>query len=308
MYKDVLDYVCCPICKNNLYFREQVLFCEKCSKNYEIENGVIKFDGNMSPDLKLSIKKWDELYAKEIAENTYSQKFDIYDEKYAKNLIGQILELKDGRKAYLEIGCGQFFNGIKLARDFDVLIGIDICPSALAIAKKMFEEKNIGNFILIQGNILDMPLRPNSIDFIYGGGVIEHFQDTQKCVNELYRCLSHNGVSFNTVPYLNLGSLTYRQIWGNIPNMPILKQLAEFVHIRLLKSRHMIFGYEFSFTARKMEKIHQAAGFGKNNVRVEKFDVDLIFEFLPKFSRKLAAYLANNVRLFWPMIKVVAKK
>ena len=51
----------------------------------------------------------------------------------------------------------------------------------------------------------------------------------------------------NTVPYLSLGALTYRQLWGNIPAVPGLRQAAELVHLRLLRSRHLRFGYERSY-------------------------------------------------------------
>ena len=97
------------------------------------------------------------------------------------------------------------------------------------------------------------------------------------------RVLKKEGVSFNTAPYLNIGSLTYRQIWGNIPNFPILKQLAEFIHIKLLKGQHMIFGYEFSFLGSTLKKFHKKAGFEK--IYVDKFKVKLAFDFVPKCAR-----------------------
>ena len=158
----------------------------------------------------------------------------------------------------------------------------------------------------MQGNVLKMPIKRDSIDFVYGGGVIEHFKDTQKSVDEIYRVLKPRGVSFNTVPYLNLGSLTYRQIWGNIPNLPVLKQIFEFVHIKLLRGRYMVFGYELSFLGSTLRKIHKKLGF--RNVTVSKFKIALVFEFLPAFFRKPMKWLAQNCRLFWPMIKVIGVK
>lgn len=304
------DVVCCPNCKKDLQEGFNFLFCEKCTKKYPIENGIIIMISDESEDLKLSIKKWDKIYYDQLNDLSYYKEFDNFRKLYSKNIITQFTNEKIICKDenYLEIGCGQFFLGQELANVAELIIGIDICPSSLLIAKKMLDEKKITNYILIQGDILNLPIKNNVIDFVYGGGVIEHFKDTQKCINELYRCLKIGGVSFNTVPFLNIGSLTYRQIWGNIPNLPILKQLAEFIHIKLLKGRHMIFGYEFSFTSGNIKKIHKKAGFKKNKIKVEKFEVDLVFEFIPTFLRKYCIYLAKNCFLFWPMIKIIAKK
>lgn len=171
----------------------------------------------------------------------------------------------------------------------------------------MLDGKGITNYQLILGDINKMPIKSNSIDLLYGGGVIEHCENTQTVINEIYRVLKPGGVSFNTVPYLNLGALTYRQIWGNIPEFPLLKQLAEFVHIKLLGARHMTFGYELSFSAGYLRALHKKAGFKK--VTVDKFETKLMFDFIPfDFSRRVCIYLANHCRLFWPMIKVVAEK
>ena len=187
----------------------------------------------------------------------------------------------------------------------NLIIGIDFCLSALKIAKKLLDKKGITNYLLIQGDILKMPLKNSSIDFIYGGGVIEHFKNTQSCINELFRVLKVNGVVMNSVPYLNIGSI-YRQIFGNIPNIIILKQIAEFIHIKLLNGKHMIFGYEMSFLATTLKKIYKKAGF--NKISVNKFEFELAFDFVPNSLKKPFVWLANNSRFFWPMIKVVSKK
>jgi hypothetical protein len=118
--------------------------------------------------------------------------------------------------------------------------------------------------------------------------------------------LKPGGISFNTVPCLNLGALIYRQIWGNIPNFPILKQIAEFIHIKIFRGKYMRFGYELSFLPSTMINIHKRAGFKK--VKIDKFDTKLVFEYFPKFFRPHLEKIANSSKLFWPMIKVIAEK
>lgn len=303
------DYILCIQCSSGELENQEVFFvCRKCGRKYEvIEERIVRMMPAVTADVELSVKKWEEMYGEELANGSYKKEYDLYAERHLNDILRQLKETVDyTHKVYLEIGCGPFFLGQNLAKDCALIIGIDFCLSSLKIAKKMMMEKGIDNYILIQGDILSMPLQSEKVDFIYGGGVIEHFKDTDKCVEELFRVLKKDGISFNTVPYLNIGSLTYRQVWGNIPNVPFLRPIFEFIHIKLLRGRHMIFGYEMSFLGSTLKNIHQKVGF--KGVKVEKFDVKMSFDFIPNFLRKPFVWLANNSRLFWPMVKVIGKK
>lgn len=298
----------CPKCKGAFIFEKNQVKCSDCLKTFKIENGIYYLLPEYSEDIKLSVEKWDEGYVKQYNSKSYLEAFEKYKVDHFENVKSQLFaERKGDCSVYLEIGCGPFFLASLIANDFDLVIGIDFCPHALKIAKEVLQLNNIQNYILIHGDILEMPIKESTVDLIYGGGVIEHFQDTLSSVKELQRVLRPNGVSFNTVPFLNIAALTYRQIWGNIPNFPVLKQLAEFVHIKLLKGKHMIFGYEFSFTRRKLLNIHKDAGF--RQVKVEYFPVKMEFEFIPfVWLRTYFMKLASSSILFWPMAKVVAVK
>jgi len=94
-------------------------------------------------------------------------------------------------------------------------------------------------------------------------------------------------------------------MWGNIPDFPILKQLTELIHIKLLKSKR--FGYELSFTRNKLEKLYRRAGY--DDVSIDKLIVSLELEYLGnKTLKKIAQYLCQNSRLFWPMVAVTGVK
>ncbi len=307
MKNNLSKYLCCPNCKSDLIFNKRYLFCRNCKKKYKIDKGVVNLFPDLNKEIELSVKKWDKRYKKQFRNKTYYQDYETYMTTFYEDTYRQLNKVKKIKNiVYLELGCGPFFLGQKLAKKCKLIIGIDFAPNALKIAQKMLEEKKIKNYLLIQGDILRMPIKDNSIDLVYGGGVIEHFGNTQKSVDEIYRVLKKDGISFNTVPLLNLGSLTYRQIWGDIPNFPVLKQLAEFVHIKLLKGKHMIFGYGLSFMGSTLERIHKNSGFKK--IVVDKFDVTLLLEFIPGFIRKPFIWLAENCSFFWPMIKVVGTK
>lgn len=305
--KELLNLICCPECQSTLIRKGDILQCLWCKNRLQISKGIIVSKSNFPSDLIISSQKWDKLYKEEIQKKTYKEKYNYYMKTYFSDVYKQLNKEKTIKKiVYLEIGSGDFLLGQILASKCKLVIGVDTSKSALLIARHMLEEKHINNYLLIQGDINHMPIRGSSVDLIYGGGVIEHFKDTPTCLRELYRVLKVGGVSFNTVPFLNIGSLTYRQLWGNIPNVQILKQLAEFVHIKLLGAKHMIFGYEMSFTKKSLIIFHEKAGFRK--VNVDKFKIQSSFDFVPKFIRPFFIYLANSSPFFWPMVKVVGVK
>lgn len=301
-----LEILCCPECKSDLTLREkEYLVCTGCGMKYNIIEGIpILLPHSITKDVLLSLHKWDAGY-----ENIdYQKMFDEYKKKYMSDTINQIklhysLQKND---RYLEIGCGPGFLGTYFASEELRVSGIDISFTALRIAKKLYSDMGFDCF-LVCGDINQMPFKDNLFGLIYGGGVIEHFKSTELTLNETYRVARKEGVCFNTVPYLNLGALTYRQIWGNIPNFPILKQLAELIHIKLLKGKYMRFGYELSFTQKQLEQLYRRVGYC--NVSTNKFDVNLTLEYLPAgILQKVAHYLVENSRLFWPMIYAVGEK
>lgn len=299
--------ICCPKCKLDLVINKKTLRCVYCKKNYYIRDGYAKMLSKSTPDIELSVEKWDELYKKQFKNKSFNKDFDIYKTRYFDSVYMQInSEKRISNITYLEIGCGPFFVGQIIAKKCKFIIGIDFCPHALMIAKKMLDERGVKNYLLIQADILELPIKSNTVELIYGGGVIEHFIDTKKCLSELFRVTKKDGVVINTVPCLNIGSLTYRQVWGNIPNLPVLRQLAEFVHIRLLGGKHMVFGYELSFLPRQLRGLHQKVGFKKTTVK--NFEIEPEFNFIPKAIRSPFVNLAKKSPLFWPMIKVTATK
>ena len=147
-----------------------------------------------------------------------------------------------------------------------------------------------------------LPFRDNSFSFMYAGGVIEHFKDTRKAVNELFRCLTPNGFITATVPCISL-STPYRIMrWGNIPDIFPINSMIESIEKKILKGKFMRFGYEKSFTPWKLRKIFENVGF--SNVEIGLFKTyyplePVRYNFLKRILTKIA-----NTRPFWPMIYI----
>jgi len=172
-------------------------------------------------------------------------------------------------------------------------IGVDFNYKVLLTLKGYFDQKDYKKYILIYGDINNMPITDNSVNFIYGGGVIEHFPDTNHILEECYRILKANGVSFNTAPSFNLWWIL--RFYYNIPSLPLFKKLFEFVHIKLVKNKILEknYGYELSFTKNTLIKLHRQNGF--KNITVEPFAFHpSSYKLQNKFLRELYYKIQQN--------------
>ena len=293
----------CPDCRGRL---DAGLRCRDCKRRFPRKQGLpMLLPSSLPEDMKLSIEAWDREWAT-LKGAELKRRWDEYTHDYLDDTLAQLLDgiTPKSHPRYLEIGCGPCFLGEALARRGYDVAGVECCVEALKVANEVHRKDKRKPFF-VGGDLNHLPLRDDSVDFLYGGGVIEHFDDTLGAVKELARVLRKGGRSFNTVPYFSIASLTYRQLWGNIPDLPLLKPIFEFIHMRLLGGKHMKYGYEKSFTAAKMRRIHLEAGFSR--VEIYRFEVFLPLYFMPGPLKGLARAL-TRFRPFWPMIAVVATK
>jgi len=304
----IQKYVVCPFCKSDIKINDISLTCKKCKRAFKIiENEIPSMLGDMSEKSSFSMEKWEKIY------QTWNNSEEEYKRLYLDDVLRQILEYanesKDTAKVYLEIGCGPGFIGQKLAKRGWLFIGIDFSLKALISLKKRLDGHGIKNYLLIHGNIQSLPLRNNLVNLIYGGGVIEHFENPQIVINNIFNVLTENGVSFNEVSFLNIGNMLYRSRWGGIPHVPVMKPLAEFVHLRLLKGKHMVFGNEYQFTLGRLRKFHIDAGFKADNITVDRFACFIqLYPIRNRFLREFMRALCRKNRQFWPMVKVIGVK
>lgn len=271
------------------------------------KNGIWVSTLDLTDDEKVSKEAWDEIYNYQMKE-LLADKADFEEQKLADHMKFVEASYAFNKKTiYLEIGSGPAHIGEYLMKKYDChFIGVDFNYQILLTLKKYFDEHKLTNYTLIHGDINKMPLKPDSIDYIYGGGVIEHFADTQHIITESYKILRKDGVSFNTVPAFNLWWLT--RFYSNIPSLPVLKQLFSFVHMNLLggKVLQKFFGYELSFIPPQLQKLHKDAGF--HDIKVGAFAFYPSSKVLKnEFLRKLYFTISSNV-FSCPVYFVSAKK
>ncbi len=114
----------------------------------------------------------------------------------------------------VEAGCG-LGRFVKYLSDKGYNIeGIEYSEETVRKVREIAPELNI-----IQGDIINMPYRTNSIDGIISLGVIEHFvPGCDKPLKEIYRVLKHGGTAIITVPSFNLIRKTKKYLYINEMN------------------------------------------------------------------------------------------
>lgn len=305
----------CPDCLGKLKLSKNIYppsvssrefhICYSCQRKF-IHRGKIPIflPVTSSADIETTQKHWNKNYSDWI-KGDLTEYLEDYRKKYLKDTLDPIKELLPKKGIYCEIGCGPGINGAEMAKMGFQVVGIDLSFEGLKLAQNLYNQEKVKG-LLVCGDILKMPFKDNSFDLIYGGGVLEHFKDTFLAVKQLHRVLKENGHVFLTIPFVSLSTLTYRQAYGNIPDLPILGKALEFIHVYLLKGKYMKFGYEKSFTEAKLKKLFKEAGF--KEIKIDRFKCHLPFNQIKNEKIKNVLREIARHKLFWPMVYVLATK
>lgn len=301
-----LDLLACPDCRHPLAQHEDYLTCQNCGRTYPVQDGIpnLFLPETLDAQLQASLQKWNAEWARQGLPPDGNIEADP---NYARALAEIRKHAPAGNwRVFFEAGCGSGKNSLVLARERKVLaVGVDACLEACKLAKQLLEREGQRGFF-VAGDLRRLPFQDQVFDYIYAGGSFEHFSDTRAAVAESHRVAKTGGRVFATVPVISLATLTYRQAWGNIPELPLLRPLAEGVHIKLLRGRHMRFGYEKSFLPKTIMNYFQKVGF--RNVCSGYLEAHLDLELLPwEWLKNLARGLAR-LRWFWPMIWISADR
>ena len=176
------------------------------------------------------------------------------------------------------------------------VVGVDLTQEAVDGAREAFARHGVeGQFLL--GDVRRLPFCDGSFEFVYAGGVVEHFRESLRAVAEMTRVLRPGGRVLFTVPAFTL-SYPYLFLRGNVPALPLAEDIVSFVQFRLLGGKLATFGYERSFLARDVRRLLTAAQL--DDVVVRRFDTYLPLLTIPAALRPAARRLAR-ANLFAPM-------
>lgn len=94
----------------------------------------------------------------------------------------------------LDVGCG---TGVLLEQfgRLGTIFGVDLAAQAVRFAKK----RN-STALVVQGDLLHLPIVSQSVDAVFALDVIEHLEDDKAALLEIRRVLRSNGVALINVP------------------------------------------------------------------------------------------------------------
>jgi ubiquinone/menaquinone biosynthesis C-methylase UbiE len=297
--KNFLGIIECIKCKGSLLLDKDNLICKKCKIIYPLYKGIPQMEITHSgEDINLSKKSWDRIY-----KEMNNEKEDDQSVSHTK-FLDKHLENFPSKGILLDLGCGIAKTTLNLDKKGISVIGIDISLEALIRSKKLFSKyKKEGEFI--QANFLKIPLKNNSVDYIYWGLAIEYVEDINQAVKESFRVLKKGGYILVPFPVVSIPNLTYQQLRGDIPRVPILREISRFVHMNVLKGRYMHFGYGQTLSNSYIQKVFKKVGFKKINIGY--FDTFYPVEFAPEIMRSFFRHILK-FRPFWPFAYVKAQK
>jgi ubiquinone/menaquinone biosynthesis C-methylase UbiE len=98
------------------------------------------------------------------------------------------------RDLALDIGCGVGATTVTHSLNFRLVLGIDWNLANLILLRKILDEHDISNIVLLQANLLNLPLAEGVCDYVTALNVIEHMLNTGRGFEEIARVLRPGGI------------------------------------------------------------------------------------------------------------------
>lgn len=296
-----LNILRCIKCRGSLNKKKSLLVCDNCDYRYSIIHGIPSLiEGNGGVDVQITKDKWEQIYKDE------HEKLDLEGERQLLSHVKFISSFREvfKRGICLDLGCG-FSRTVPFLVKMGVsFLGLDISIEALKRSKNLLEKENLKGYF-VQANFLNIPIKDSSIDSVFWGLALEYVQDTERAVSEVYRVLKPGGVLLATFPPLSISNITYGQLRGDIPDLPIIKSIIRWLHIDIFKGKYMPYGYGQSLSVKFVERVFSEAGF--NVKKIGYFDTYYPLTFIPKILKPLARKVLR-FRFFWPVAYIEAIK
>jgi ubiquinone/menaquinone biosynthesis C-methylase UbiE len=181
------------------------------------------------------------------------------------------------RKKILEVGSGSGQTSAYLATKGALIHLVDISNKSLEFSKKYFDFMKL-QVKLYNQNAFNMKFTENSFDYVWNGGVIEHFDDRKKIlmIKKMWRLVKPGGKLLITAP--------------NAFDFPFI------IAKKILQLRNKwSFGYEDSISIKKMKRLANLAGI--SNVEVYAYNPIVGFWFFP-YGREITEVLKLNTLNF----------
>jgi len=109
-------------------------------------------------------------------------------------------------KRVLDVGCGAGTDLVRFAKGGALVSGVDISPSAVALARQNFSQQNL-EADLREADGEHLPYADGTFDLVFAHGVVQYTPDSRALVEECRRVLKQGGDAifqvYNRISWLN---------------------------------------------------------------------------------------------------------
>jgi ubiquinone/menaquinone biosynthesis C-methylase UbiE len=161
---------------------------------------------------------WDSVWSRK---GLLSKIVDFGRNLYNVFFVAVLRAHSDKNTMMAEIGCGTSTASLKIAKKIMVFAGLDISAEALRISKENANNEKAENAFFVRGNCFRLPFRDCTFDLVWSQGLIEHFNEPEKIVNEHLRVCKKSGTVLISVPY----KYSYTLLWWYLTRPKLMRFL-----------------------------------------------------------------------------------
>jgi SAM-dependent methyltransferase len=181
MRDGLLRHLRCPDCGETLDRQGgDALVCRAGTHTFPVIDGVPRFTGDSTATAKYFGHMWGE-QATKVAPLTAPTAYHLH-------AMRQALDAPPFAGLILDAGCGEGIDLATVALDPACeAIGVEL--SAGGVATTLARTRNLPRAYVVQGNLLRVPLAPETFDGAYSYGVVHHTPDPPRAIREIARTL-----------------------------------------------------------------------------------------------------------------------
>lgn len=169
-------------------------------------------------------------------------------------------------KRVLDVGCGDGWFSILLAKRGAIVSGFDISAEGVLAAQEWAEANGVaGSCSFVTGSIYDIPYPENSFDIVAGQSILHHATDKTKVASELARVLRPGGLGVFHEPFGDSLALEWVRRMVPVPSQAPddpgqWKQQIKYAELMPFRRYFEVGVHEFEFLTR-LERVITAKKF-----------------------------------------------
>jgi len=201
-------------------------------------------------------------------------------------------------KRVLDVGCGDGWYSVLLAKRGATVSGFDISAEGVEAAREWAEANGVaGSCGFTVGSVYDIPYPDGSFDLVAGQSILHHVADKGKVARELARVLRPGGSGVFHEPFGDSLALEWLRrlvpVSSAAPDDPDQwKQQIKYGELQPFRDQFEVGVHEFELLTR-LERVITRKGFG-DWLRSVDHQLFLRFPFLRRFARAVVITLRKR--------------